>query len=529
MSAFRRPLLAAAAASAVIGLSLGSATVAHAASVSTNCAGLAAALAGAANGDTITLTQLCTASNSGSANGHFSLPANISLTLTGTAGAGFNGTGVSGRVLTATGTTNDATVLISHLLFENSTATSAGGGALEVTGQVNVTLDSDTFSADSAGTTGPGGAVEIVAFGNADTVTISNSTFTGNSTSSTGGGAAEVEVDQSGSTVNITGDTFTSNHVTATGVVRIDGGALLVQNFNVALPALNQSHNLFQGNSIAAGPTGSLWGGGESAIGLKVTSLDDRFLLNSIPAPPTGTTSSGSGLSILNNDCNTTAPAHLATNLDVAGNTIASGSANPDGAWGAVYLGCGPGSGSTDHNNLTIENGTISGNTGGGGTAGIWGDTIDQLTLQNTILNGDTNGTEIDGFTGTGGSITVQYSDLCNGSAPYTGTGNICANAQLVSPSTGDIHETTNSPTIDTGNNALVTSGVTTDYEGDARIQAKQSGGTPIVDMGADEFGTLALTITPVPSTGAGIWPAGGVLVITGLLMLGLRRRRARR
>src|SRR2546423_920982 len=83
------------------------------------------------------------------------------------------------------------------------------------------------------------------------------------------------------------------------------------------------------------------------------------------------------------------------------------------------------------------------------------GEPGDQLTLQNSILNGDSDGGELTGFTGAGGSVTASYSDLCNGSSPFAGTGNICANPALASPATGDVHETSSSPTIDAGSNAL--------------------------------------------------------------------------
>src|SRR5438270_13948995 len=79
---------------------------ASATSMSTDCPGLQAALQQAANGDTITLTELCTSSNSGASAGHFSLPiGTVSFTLTGQSGsgAGFDATGVTQRPLSATG------------------------------------------------------------------------------------------------------------------------------------------------------------------------------------------------------------------------------------------------------------------------------------------------------------------------------------------------------------------------------------------------------------------------------------------
>lgn len=53
---------------------------------------------------------------------------------------------------------------------------------------------------------------------------------------------------------------------------------------------------------------------------------------------------------------------------------------------------------------------------------------------------------------------------------PFAGTGNICADPALAGVGTGDAHETASSPTIDAGSNALVPSGVTSDFFGQPRI-----------------------------------------------------------
>jgi hypothetical protein len=94
----------------------------------------------------------------------------------------------------------------------------------------------------------------------------------------------------------------------------------------------------------------------------------------------------------------------------------------------------------------------------------------------------------VDGFNGSGGSLTVSHSDLCAESSPFAGTGNICATPLLVSPATGNVREKYSSPTINAGSNALVPSGLTTDAFGDPRIAAKLAGHKAIVDMGAAEF-----------------------------------------
>ncbi len=70
--------------------------------------------------------------------------------------------------------------------------------------------------------------------------------------------------------------------------------------------------------------------------------------------------------------------------------------------------------------------------------------------------------------------------------------GNICAEPSLASAETGEVKETSSSPTIDAGSNVLVPASLTTDVFGAARIQAGRAGCgqsfPAVVDMGADEF-----------------------------------------
>src|SRR5947208_1659706 len=99
---------------------------ASAASLTTNCAGLQAALDQAVTGDTITLNQLCTGQD-------FQLSPrgdnNQSYTLVGQAGsgAGFDGTGAGGRVLSAVNAPQPTTLTLRNLIFRNSFQPSTGG------------------------------------------------------------------------------------------------------------------------------------------------------------------------------------------------------------------------------------------------------------------------------------------------------------------------------------------------------------------------------------------------------------------
>jgi hypothetical protein len=148
---------------------------------------------------------------------------------------------------------------------------------------------------------------------------------------------------------------------------------------------------------------------------------------------------------------------------------------------------------------LLIRNATIAGNRGGGGTAGVWGESQDQLTVQNSIVAGNSDGAELTGFNGAGGSVNATYTDLCSGASPFAGTGNICADPALAGAGSGDVHETASSPSIDAGSNSLVPNGLTTDVYGASRIQPRVSGDPPIVDMGAAEFPSLPSPAPPPP------------------------------
>jgi hypothetical protein len=307
--------------------------------------------------------------------------------------------------------------------------------------------------------------------------------------------------------VTISNDTFSGNSLQAgSATVDSSGGALHIENGNASAAALTQSGNTFSDNSIFGG-TADANGGAEAAVGMTLTSTDDVFTGNELRAAPGTHSSEGAALSIENNDCNT-APNHVATNLVIAGNAIDDGATTPANDHGALYLGCVEGNGTTNGgNSLTLKDSTISGNSGGGGTAGIFGDPIDQLTLQNTILAGDFDGLELKGFTGTGGAVTATFTDLCAQvpppQPPFTGTGNICADPALVNATGGNIRETSSSPTIDAGTNALVPSGLTQDVYGAARFQAHLQGGAARVDMGAAESPTIRaprITITKPPA-----------------------------
>jgi hypothetical protein len=549
-----------------------SALPAQAASETTNCSGLQAALDQATNGDTITLNQLCTGQDFALNNGAHD---SRSYTLQGQSGsgAGFDGTGATTSMLHANNSSGDptSTMTVRNLVFRNAPAAPLrNGGALVFQGEYSVVLDGNTFTdnqvdsgfggavdvetlASSASVTltnntftdnqainggsggavnlatqgasadltltndtftqnqtvggGNGGAVELSAFSPTQSLTVGNSTFRGNVTNGSGGGL-DVFAVGSPLPVTLTGNTFANNQVNGCGApCELDGAGVAIVSF--AAPAqVTQSGNAFTGNTITGGVE-DVAGGGETIIGQTLASTGDVFTGNSIQAPVSGQSSLGAGLSIQNN-CTAASPQHVLTNLAVAGNTITDGG-DTSGADGAVAMSCEAGTGTSPSNGLLLRNSTISGNRGGGGTGGVWGASPDQLTAQNSIVNGNSDGAELTGFNGAGGSVTATFSDLCSGASPFPGTGNICAEPLLAGAGSGDVHQTASSPTIDVGSNALVPGGLATDVYGVQRIQPRVKGGPPIVDMGAAEFPSVPASPAIATSASAGVVLGGSV------------------
>src|SRR5206468_217637 len=85
-------------------------------------------------------------------------------------------------------------------------------------------------------------------------------------------------------------------------------------------------------------------------------------------------------------------------------------------------------------------------------------------------------------FLGAGASLNISYSDVQSG---FSGTGNINANPLFVNPGAGNWKLGLGSPAVDSGNNAAVPVGITTDLaglprffdDGDARDQSDRGRG----------------------------------------------------
>jgi hypothetical protein len=170
------------------------------------------------------------------------------------------------------------------------------------------------------------------------------------------------------------------------------------------------------------------------------------------------------------------------------------------------------------HVTLSVFDSTITGNRVGGAAtgAGIGGVDAATLSLANSIVYGDDTGggpgAEIAGFS----SPTVTYTDACSSGVPFPGGGNICVDPKLVNPSgfpAPDVHETAASPTIDQGSNALVPTGLSQDFEGDARISDGNNDAVAAVDMGADERPSTPTAAIVVAFSAAATPKPGGLYV----------------
>jgi hypothetical protein len=482
--------------------------------------------AGASAGSTVILDGLCI--------GSYALPDNSAFTLEGAPGttSGFDGDALSVAQLTG----GVESMTLEHLSFEN-----AADGALRLYNTAGtLTLADDTFADDASTDNYPPVAVFASSGGPCTgpegSLVIEGSTFLDNTnTPNTSmyedgygdGGALGVGVDCSYDPITLSDNTFIGNTLAASSYDGV-GGALEVamsSGSSVPDPTVVQTDNVFDSNQVTATgspPSHNYGGGGEWAEGVNLESTGDRFSRNTLPGTSGSSWAWGAGLGIVNSDCTTGSPETESTLTDdvVAANTIADGAgSNPADALGAgIYLGCGytPGA---DTNHLDLFDSTVTENSvspaGAGAIAGIEGHSSDQLLLDNSILFGDQGGGELGGFGGSGGAFTPSYSDICSGSSPYPGTGDVCADPMLAddgNPSSFDVHETAASPTIDAGSNSLIPTGLGTDVFGAPRTLA--FGACP-VDIGAAEYASLCAVPGAPTAVSAALEVETGVVSFT--------------
>lgn len=369
--------------------------------------------------------------------------------------------------------------------------------------------------------------------------TLANLRFVGNNAGNGGGGGMYVEPcynftpdhDCLQTTPTLTDVVFQNNTTTGDG----DGGAMQIQGIESysdhSLLAPTLTNVTFDGNSARTG--GGLWnndasvtltgvtfknntatnsgGGMYNSVpdpGLTTTLTDVDFIDNSAPSAgglyhynwstPNTSALNGTDVRFLGNH---------ATGGDGGGLTVAVGNATLVNALfsGNTATGRGGGAVVNTYTNATVTNATFSGNSAPTG-AGIlvWGDPTAVLNLQNSIVYGNTSGTQI---LGDSAIANISHS-LIQGGCPSAGatcTGVISDNPLFAdADGADDILGTTDdnpslsagSPAIDAGDNTLVPGTVTLDLAGadrfhndtgttDTGVIGSQDG---VVDMGAYEF-----------------------------------------
>lgn len=158
-------------------------------------------------------------------------------------GAGMFGAGLSNN--------NGGSVAITDVTFAGNIATD--GGAIDSadgdggSGSGSLAITRSTFTGNTASLNG--GAIDTGDDGGSGTVTITDSTFAGNTASAYDGGAIDNADDAGAGTVGIVGSTFTGNTATDGGAVdNADGGA----GFGTSPISLSIATSTFSGNSAAA-------------------------------------------------------------------------------------------------------------------------------------------------------------------------------------------------------------------------------------------------------------------------------------
>ncbi|HEX4645531.1 MAG TPA: PKD domain-containing protein, partial [Verrucomicrobiae bacterium] len=231
-----------------------------------------------------------------------------------------------------------------------------------------------------------------------------------------------------------------------------------------------ESTNALVSNCVLIGNSAFYFGGG----------VYSGTLSNCILAGNSAFEAGGGAVSSVLNNC-------IVTN-NSAGGVSGDGLSTTDGAGGGAY-------------SCALNNCLVAGNRAGGGGGVTWGmlnnctvagnfatnygGGVDSGALNNCIVYFNTAPAAAN-YSATDASITLNY--CCTYPVPNGGTGNF-ANAPLfVNADAGNFRLQSNSPCINSGNNAYAPAGP--DLDGNARI----AGGT--VDMGAYEFQNLSTVIS---------------------------------
>jgi len=183
--------------------------------------------------------------------------------------------------------TVSAAATVSDSTFSSNSSTGAGGALAVFAASAN--LSGDTFSGNSAtGAGSSGGALSAFSLGGP--VALSGSRFTGNSANAQGGGAL-LTAEAPGIAITLSGNMFSHNVVSDPGGTNTNprgylGGGLSLQGITTASTNAVQQGNTFDGNGVSFKPAAVMaMGGGESTTHVALQSIGDRFTNNTLQPP----------------------------------------------------------------------------------------------------------------------------------------------------------------------------------------------------------------------------------------------------
>mgnify|MGYP006276686507 FL=1 len=306
---------------------------------------------------------------------------------------------------------------------------------------------------------GWGGAIENAGFsGGTASPRITHSTFTNNAALL--GGAIHYTAAAAGTaSAKITNTVFTGNTATQWG------GALNISTQGTSRPEIEKT--VFVHNSAEDGGGGIYSRGGESTAAYTITNT--LFIENA---------TSGDGGAMYNYaDYFEDTASPTITNAVFTGNT-----AQGDG--GAIY--------NFQDNGGTVQPHMVNTILWGNSAATSGSEIYNQgatPTLTATLIEGGVNGTGVEGSANTDGGDNLDAAPLFVNASDPDGPDDIFATLD------DGLALQAASPAIDAGNNAAVSSDVTTDITGAERVVAAGSG-VPLVDIGAYEYRRVEVALT---------------------------------
>ena len=400
----------------------------------------------------------------------------------------------------------NGTPTMTGLNFTNNEATGPGpnGGGLYILA-ATASISDSTFTGNTS--EGTGGAINVgsATSGTPGVLTVDNCIFTNNSATGSGDAGA---IDISGSVANLTllNSTFVGNSATDDGgdLRFINGAVGLVDNCTFsdssALDAGGSIYNfsspdLTIRNSAFSNSDGGRGGAFTALLSTSATAFPSSTTLQDVTIVGgssfdfgggmflgAGTTTTGTNVRISSSTAGLTGPAMQVAGATATFNNLIIDNNTSTAGFGASAIELAGGTAFAA--SLTLINATIVDNTNPGAQAAILSlNPTDSVTIANSIIR-DNDGLEQIDVPNT----TVTYSNVQGG---IGGTGNIDADPQFNNAAGADYSLASTSPSIDAGDNTAVT--VSVDFAGDSRFSDVASvpdtgnGSAPIVDMGAFE------------------------------------------